>query len=58
VSEVPFATLSDVHLFDCHLVFSRSHPVDEELGVRMHETLLLGVRRNSVLLGFRYRLVS
>ncbi len=33
VGEVPSAAGADVHLLDGHLVFSRSHPVDEELGV-------------------------
>src|SRR5437870_4227493 len=35
VGEVPSAAGADVHLFDRHLVFSRSHPVDEELRVRV-----------------------
>src|SRR6267143_1342105 len=35
VGEVPLAAGADVHLLDGHLVFSRSHPVDEQLRVRV-----------------------
>src|SRR2546426_11372833 len=33
VGEVPSAAGADVHLFDCHLVFSRPHPVSKELRI-------------------------
>ena len=35
VGEVPSATGAHVHLFDGHFVFSGTHPMDEELGVRV-----------------------
>src|SRR5205807_10059194 len=33
VGEVPSTTRADVHLFDCHLVFSGFHPLEEALWI-------------------------
>src|SRR3989442_2213354 len=35
VGEVPSAARVDIHLFDCHLVFSRPHPLGKELWIRI-----------------------
>src|SRR5712664_1144381 len=35
VGEMPSAAWADVHLFNRHLVFSRSHPLGEQFGIRV-----------------------